>query len=26
MSQSVSPFSDVNTLTAYVLLLLSEAV
>lgn len=25
MSQSVSPFTDVNTLTAYVLLLLSEA-
>lgn len=25
MNQSVSPFTDVNTLTAYVLLLLSEA-
>jgi acyl carrier protein len=26
MSQSVSPFSDVNALTTYILLLLSEAV
>lgn len=25
MSETVSPFSDVNTLTAYILLLLSEA-